>query len=226
MFTNTRDCGFYTNILLDSIEFEIIMKKTLLLLISLFASSHIFSTPFSFSNFYIDGFAGVNFINSRTDDNIHERYNVGYAVGGALGYSFSRHFRVEGEISYRRNTIDEFESDYYLSASGHIEKLAFMGNVLLDIPLCKACLIPYLGIGLGGSWDKTRFTFEPICTYGDCIYVFNSLSGTSWEFVCQGIAGLTFAVREKVCAAMEYRYLGGPYLIGDHTLALNLKCYF
>lgn len=202
------------------------MKKIFLFLVSIFTTVGMFAEPFSFSNFYVDGFGGLNIVNSFEKKDVRVDLNSGYAIGSALGYRFSRFFRLEGEAAYRSNSFDQMVvRDVQLPASGSIKKVTVMGNGVIQVPLLENSLIPYVGAGLGERWDRERFNLDPITT-DEGTFVFDKLKSTSHGLAYQGIAGLTFCVGQKIQAAVEYRYLDGSDIQGNHTLGLNLKRYF
>jgi hypothetical protein len=202
------------------------MKKIFLFLISIFATASAFAEPFSFSNFYIDGFGGINFVNSFKERGVRVDLNSGYAVGGALGYRFSRFFRLEGEAAYRSNTFDQVVvKDMQFPASGGIKNMTAMANGLIEIPLLENTLIPYFGGGIGESWSRENFKLEPIAT-DEGTYVFDRSIKSSRGLAGQGIVGLIFSTGQKIQAAVEYRYLDGSHIQGNHTIGLNLKRYF
>ena len=69
------------------------------------------------------------------------------------------------------------------------------------------------------------FTLEPIVT-SDGVVFFDTFKGRGHGFAWQGILGLNLSVSEKAQLSMEYRYLDGPHIQGNHTLDLSLKRYF
>jgi opacity protein-like surface antigen len=202
------------------------MKKISLFLFSIFTCASAFAEPFSFSNFYVDGFGGINIHNSFVEDDFRIDFNTGIAVGGAVGYKFSRFFRIEGEASYRRNAFDQIVTrGEAFSVSGHAHKVTTMGNAIFEIPIFNNSLIPYIGGGMGERWDKERSTLDPIVTSEGTYYFYERIykdQGFAW----QGIAGITFGISQKIQAAIEYRYLDGSHSEGNNTIAVNLKSYF
>lgn len=202
------------------------MKKNFLFLISIFIPVILFAEPFSFSNCYVDGFGGLNIVNSFENKDARVDLNSGYAIGSALGYRVSRFFRLEGEAAYRSNSYDQITvKDMRFPASGGIQKVTAMGNGVIQIPMLENSLIPYVGAGIGERWDRESFTLEPITT-NEGTFVFDKLKSKSHGLAYQGIAGLTFCVGQKMQAEVEYRYLDGSNIQGNHALGLNLKRYF
>lgn len=202
------------------------MKTLFLVLMSLFTAVGAFAEPFCISNIYVDAFGGLNIVNSFDEDDIRVDLNSGYVVGGALGYRFSRFFRFEGEVAYRKNTFHQMIiQDLNFPASGNIQKVTLMANGILELPLQRTVLIPYCGIGLGERWDRETFTLKPVDTTEGTL-VFDTLSGRSHGFVYQVIVGITFYPGQKFQLAAEYRYLDGCNIQGNNTIDLNVRTYF
>ncbi len=87
------------------------MKTLLFSFLSLFVSITAYSTPFPWSNFYVGGFGGINFVNSAKRNDTRIDLDTGYVVGASLGYSFSYFFRLEGEVAYRENDFHQVVID-------------------------------------------------------------------------------------------------------------------
>ncbi|WP_041794301.1 OmpA family protein [Pararhodospirillum photometricum] len=115
--------------------------------------------------------------------------NLGYAVGGAAGYSFGGP-RVELEATWRSNGIDKIGT---YANDGSIDSVALMVNALYDIPTGTA-FYPYVGAGLGWVIGKM-----------DAGQIKDDLSGA---FGFQGIAGVGYNVTQNVGVTLDYRFLG------------------
>lgn len=212
------------------------MRKSFLLLMSIFATTNAFAMPLAFSNFYIDGFGGANFVNSQkvivndlgSSDKLRMRLdlNTGYAVGGAIGYKFSRFIRLEAEAAYRANTYNQMVVEaVQIPISGGIKTVSAMVNGLIDLPFLCSSLTPYCGLGLGESWTHTNMTVEPIFT-PEVVIIFDKLVMKNFSLAYQGIAGLSYDIGPKLQAAIEYRYLGGLNSDRNHTLDIKLQRFF
>jgi opacity protein-like surface antigen len=202
------------------------MKKVFLFLVSIFAAANAFAEPFSVSNFYIEGFGGVNFVNSLEEHNVRLDLHPGYAIGGAMGYKFSRFFRLEGEAAYRANKFSRLvDIDGKFPVAGSIQNVTAMGNGIIEIPILQNALIPYFGGGLGEGWSRVNVQIEPIETI-EGVYFFDKYIEHKRGFAGQGIVGLIFCAGQKMQAAVEYRYLDGSHIQGNHTIGLNIKSYF
>lgn len=111
--------------------------------------------------------------------------DLGYSVGGALGYSPSRFLSLEGEIAYRANEINGAVAGVPLGGDD-INSLSFMANGVLSAP-DAAGLTPYAGAGAG----TTR-----IGALGDHDFV----------FAYQAFGGVKKDLGANTSAAVEYRY--------------------
>ncbi len=202
------------------------MKKLFLSLMCVFAVGSAFATPFSYSNVYVDGFAGLNFVNGYNRHGLQIDYNAGYAIGGSVGYALSPFVRIEGEGAYRENSIDElWIKGTRLSASGKIKKATLMANGFVNFPMIDEVFTPYVGLGLGGRWDRETLAIDPVAT-NEGIYVFDKAVFRSSGFAYQAIAGVTLFTGRKVETTAEYRFLNGCDIQGNHTVNLTLKTYF
>ncbi len=123
--------------------------KILLLFLLLFLSKNAFAQGMYFSahvgpNFransdaILSGAAVPGRIGTELDP------DIGYVLGGAVG-TFLNDFRVEGEISFRDNSIDPVPG---LPLGSGLSALAFMVNGFYDINIRKE-FTPYVGFGIG-----------------------------------------------------------------------------
>lgn len=72
-------------------------------------------------------------------------YDLGYGIGGYVGYFLQDNVRLEGELSYRANDLDTIGG---VATGGEVESLAFMVNVLFDVKI-ESRFEPYIGAGIG-----------------------------------------------------------------------------
>lgn len=201
------------------------MRKIFIFWISLFATTTAFADPFPFTNFYLDGFFGINFVSSPTRYGARIDLHPGYVVGGTVGYQFSNYFSVEGEVAYRSNEFEQLVIDWVqVCATGENTKVTAMVNGLFEFPLIEDVFFPYCGLGIGKYWDKDDLGIDLRIQQGrvDCKLPPVNNSGLAY----QGIIGLTLIVSEKIESAFEYRYLNGVDTTGNHTFDLKIKRYF
>lgn len=115
--------------------------------------------------------------------------DLGYDVGGALGYRFADFFGVEGEIAYRSNDIDGgVVAGAPFSADGDLNALSFMANGVFTAPSGYG-FTPYVGAGAGAA---------RIGGDGDHDVV----------FAYQAFGGVKRQLTDRLSAGVEYRYFG------------------
>jgi opacity protein-like surface antigen len=99
-------------------------------------------------------------------------FDPGFGFIAAVGNNFEG-LRGEVEVAYRNNDADKLSSGGFSeSVSGDISSLAFMGNLLVDLPLSER-IRPFLGAGIGlanidvdGDEDDTVFAYQAIAGLG------------------------------------------------------------
>lgn len=128
-------------------------------------------------------------------------FDTGFMVGGAVGYRWSP-FRVETELSYRQNDIDEidFGSAGELDGAGDVAALTGFVNAFYDVDLASVGLeklSPYVGGGIGVANLDTDSDADAIVDVDD--------SDTAFAWNVQ--AGIAYAVTERVELGIGYRYL-------------------
>jgi len=69
-----------------------------------------------------------------------------YALGAAAGYKMGK-YRVEGEVGYQKNNVDECESSCRRT-SGDIKAYSFLINGYYDF-FTKSGFTPFLSAGIG-----------------------------------------------------------------------------
>ncbi|HEY4831383.1 MAG TPA: outer membrane beta-barrel protein [Waddliaceae bacterium] len=172
---------------------------------------------------YLKGFGGLNLAHEPRWDHAKYRTSTGYVVGTALGYAFSL-VSVEGEFSYRHNSIDRFTVDALdIHVDGDLEQWCGLGNVLLGIPITN-CFAPYVGVGAGYRHSKPGVNFDESSDIS-----FKTLVESSNEWgVYQAIGGLNFTLSRFVNLQLEYRYLDGftDVRCSNHTVDLSAVIQF
>ncbi len=127
-------------------------------------------------------------------------FDPGFGVAGAVGYLwafYKNDARLEVEVSYRENAIDEFNAlDLPFSAAGDVSSFAVMANAYYDIYLSERWL-SYLGVGIGGariSVDEASVAGIPIGSDEDTVFAY------------QFIVGFGYAVNPVMLLSIDYRY--------------------
>lgn len=113
--------------------------------------------------------------------------DIGWAAVGSLGYRWTNNLRTELEGGFRRTDADLDGG----GGHGHLDATNVMGNVLYDIDTGSR-LTPYVGVGVGAvnvNVDASNF------------------DDSDWAFGYQGIAGVSYALTDRMDAFVDYRYM-------------------
>ena len=127
------------------------------------------------------------------------QFDPGYLFGGVVGYGYTDMFRVEAEVSYLDNDLDEFTNSGSVSVDGDITALAGMVNVYLDFRPGKSWR-PYIGGGIGAAnldLDISGVAGTPV-----------SFSDTDTVFAYQFMAGVEYKITPRLALGAEYRFFG------------------
>jgi len=157
--------------------------------------------------YYLSGNAGVTLLSDAKLETNNIEFgdyssNLGFNVGAALGYNFGS-FRLEGEIGYHRNEMDEITQNPALiptcppncveSVNGSFSVISYMINGYYDFHLTNSGLVPYLGAGLGAA---------------TVIVNDKQLSGNNDDivFAYQIAGGVGYKINPKMTLTAGYRY--------------------
>lgn len=128
---------------------------------------------------------------------------AGYQVFGALGYAFARSLRLEGEVAYRNNELDNFQA--LGPGPGDVSALSGMFNAWWDFNR-EGQVSPYIGGGIG----LTRVNAEIATDAGAPFQI--AIDDADLGFSWQGGAGVAFEVFRGIDLDVGYRYLRTPNL--------------
>ena len=161
--------------------------------------------------FYISLHAGAAFPGQTNDDvgppvsgTIETDGKTGYALGGALGYMFSRNFAIEGEVAYTKAdpksaslVSGPFSPLGPFDATGTTSVTTGMVNLILGFPMGEHWR-PYIGAGAGiARFSAGNVMAGPL----------GPLDGDDYGLGLQAIAGIDFALSESVSLGARYKYL-------------------
>jgi opacity protein-like surface antigen len=198
------------------------------------------------AGWYVEGAGGVNWVEDmdlilREDGDPDEdigfaSFDTGWAASARVGYGFGNGLRIDGEVVYRDNGIDEFIYDgttfHDPLAQGDISSWGFMLNALYDIQTGTA-FTPYVGLGVGAAIVDV-----------DGSFLGQSFSEDDTGFAAQGIAGVSYAFTPNLSVLLDYRYFrafdlsfelteptGGQFLFMEddyvsHTVMAGLRYTF
>lgn len=123
-------------------------------------------------------------------------HDLGFAGIGAVGYNFG-HVRLEGELGYRRNGVDQYRNPG-VAGSGDTDAITILGNVVYDF-LPDARINPYIGAGIGAA----RVNFDSHRRAGAAF-----VDDSDWVLAYQGILGVNYKLAPQTLISLDYRYLG------------------
>jgi opacity protein-like surface antigen len=165
----------------------------------------IFSPAYAASGPYVSGSFGLSM--PRDCDVTDATYPTtltleaddGLTFGGAAGY-FWGNMRIEGEITYQKNDLDQVSIPGIISTAieGDITSTSFLLNGYYDFKNTSP-FIPFIGAGIGGSRVKVSTITVP--GYG---VIVSCVDDT--VFAYQLSAGIAYAVSEMVVFDIKYRY--------------------
>jgi OmpA-OmpF porin, OOP family len=142
------------------------------------------------SGWYVGLGAGLSIVEDYNPaGTIHDiDLDNGYGVYGSVGYAFSRHWRIEGELGYREN--DAFLPGF-AAASASLTELTAMANIAYDLPVSNS-----LAVGLLAGAGMDRATLERA-----------GLDTRDTEFAWQLGAELNYQASDHWDIYLGYRYL-------------------
>lgn len=139
---------------------------------------------------YVLGGAGLSLLEDARDRgaaNTTHEFDPGWTGLGAVGYAFANGLRLEGELGYRRNGVD--------NGPGNASAWSLMGNALYDFNTGTR-FTPYVGVGVGGA----RLNFNNVATGG------TTVDDGDTVVAYQGLAGVGYQVTTNLSVDLGYRY--------------------
>jgi opacity protein-like surface antigen len=133
---------------------------------------------------------GVN----PSGDTLKDRFTVGGGAGYKNGW-----FRMDA-------TIDFMPGAGYASASPDyrmkVETTTMLANLYLDLGTWSG-LTPYVGGGIGASWNRTGEYFSNALLLPNL----TGLKQAKWEFAWAAMAGVSYNLSQNVLLDISYRFL-------------------
>lgn len=162
-------------------------------------------------NWYFNFSGGINLLQNADNEgsgfSVESSFNNGATVLGSFGKKH-RQWRLEGELSYRYNTLNTVDSisvagtgaatGLGLNADGDVHKLGLMVNAIFDFDL-NSRWSPFLLAGFGTSYISAN----DIQIAGTQV-----ADDSDFVFAYQAGAGLNYNSSEKWSAGIQYRLFG------------------
>ena len=150
------------------------------------------------------------------DESVTE-YDIGYRVGGAIGYHFNEHFGIEVEGAHSSADPDTLtlygdpnSTNFQMlnnviwstsSVDGEAQANTLMFNIVYRHPWTD--LTPYIGIGGGWAWMDSETSFiHPIAL------IPLTFEDTDETWSAQGFIGVDKAITSNLSVGVRYRVQG------------------
>jgi len=134
------------------------------------------------------------------DGNFKNDIDESIAFGTGIGYRFNNKIRSDIICSYR----PYFNDPYSAALKGDIKIFTLIGNIYWDI-FEFGRLKPYIGSGIGMSYNKTDAVYSENGTYSELGIIIDGESKTNFSY--QLIAGSYVTITTKINMNICYRYL-------------------
>ena len=176
------------------------------------ASCLAFASPVLSQSYYVQFDGGASFRDDVDDGDIE--YDVGWAMGGRVGAHIGNSVRVELDVGYIENDLDEIAGTN-LGGSGleaDDAAVTFGVGAYVDIGQLGA-LTPYLGAGIGGAYKELDTDFGS--------------DDEDTGLAAHGEAGLSLYITPNIAVVPHYRFVWLGEVNDDeafaHLLRLGLR---
>lgn len=141
------------------------------------------------------------FANLSLNDRMEFGAGIGMDVYG--GYAFNQYLAVGGTVGWTWNPINSIGGASVHDTS--FSSVPFMANVVLQYPIAKTRIIPYIGAGVGGA--LTVFDSDGYTRYanGNSVTIYDAAS--DFVFAWQAFAGVRVELNDNLSVGIGYRYL-------------------
>lgn len=138
---------------------------------------------------YAGGYGAMNYTHDGYANGTDKMtYDLGYGIGGMVGYAMANGLHVEGELAYRSNDIDTIDG---VSVGADLSSWAFMGNAIYEFNV-QSSVKPHIGGGLG----VVRGSVET-----------GALEYKDTVFAAQFIVGIDYEVAPDLAIVIDYRHM-------------------
>jgi opacity protein-like surface antigen len=176
---------------------------------------------------------------------IQTETGIGLYLGAGIGYRILENLRLEGEVGYRSNKIDDakvIERSLIVGAEvkggeGDVTSWSFLANVRYDFPIGKQWSM-HLGGGIGAariSLKDFSLIISPVVPDPPSWKLLLSNDG-DWGFAYQANTGIAYKLSKRFIVDLDYSYFsttglefidvdgtafGGEHRSGNYQLAIR-----
>ncbi len=185
------------------------MNRAILTLVALLVLSSASAPVFALEHDYFGASIGLNLAQDSSLDYRDQSqafdtpFDPGLSLSAFFGHDYGNQVRFEGEVGYRSNTVEKFESaGTNLGADGDLTLYSLLFNVFWDIKTTTR-LTPYLGGGLGGAFVvlDAEPNFSTV-----------SFDDDDTVFAYQVGVGAGYEVNSNLTVDFGYRFFSAPTL--------------
>lgn len=161
---------------------------------------------------YFSGQAGGSFLSDAALDdptgilaalNTEVEFDPGFSVAGSVGYGFDIGVRVEAEVNFAKNNLDEISVDGTVLGvtvtgaapmDGNVTATGFMANAFYDLDIGEPWK-PYAGGGIGlaiVSLNDAEILGIPVADDDDTVFAWQVGGGVGYEITPAWILSLDY----------------------------------
>jgi opacity protein-like surface antigen len=125
-------------------------------------------------------------------------FNTGFAGDAAIGYAFNQYIAADFEVGGVGAEIKSVPGFY--TRHTYLDNVSYLANVTLSCPIPRTIVVPYIGVGAGGSttvFDTDGFGNNFVTVFGN---------DTDTVFAWQARAGLRFRLNSQMSLGVGYKY--------------------
>ena len=180
------------------------------------------------SGIYVGGIVGTTLrsdtlLSSQSLGSQNMEFSPGFTFGGFVGYDFGNHLRLEGELSYRENTIRTGGGKDPQAGTS-----AMMLNGFYDLFSFKNSFEIYIGGGLGVATAQLEtISLGRVMDENETVFAYQIEGGVGWNF--NPLVNFSLGYRFFDTADPEFVLSSGPRVhmeLENHELILKMRYLF
>ncbi|SDR18981.1 outer membrane beta-barrel protein [Pseudovibrio sp. Tun.PSC04-5.I4] len=160
------------------------------------------------------------------DNNPLDKYSTDFsdewAVSGSIGRRLNQYVRVEAELGYLTNTIEDIDSNAFILTEGggtNLSSTYLMGSVFFDLPLTEQ-LSAFAGGGIGIAKPSMEKTVVNVATSPDT-QTRSMETEDEYVFAFKLSGGVSYEMLENVHLIADYSYFRTSGFDVKHITRVN-----